>query len=288
MFNFHTHCHYCDGKGTPKDFITEAVSQKFTALGFSSHAPLPFENVFTLKEEDLPAYVDEIRRLQGEYAGQIAIFAGLECDYIPNTSRSFDALQQSSSLDYIIGGIHIINHEEQLWFIDGPTTFMYDEGLEQIFQSDIKRAVRQYFYQLYEMIETEKFDVVAHVDKIKMNNKNRYFREDEKWYRDYIEETIRLIKEKSLIVEINTRGIYKKRSDTFYPSPWVIKILKDFNIPVIISSDAHQKDELSLYFDEAKHCLASCGYKEVSVLTTSGWNTTPIFSVATPTGNKSM
>jgi len=272
-FNFHTHCNYCDGEGKPEDFVKEAIKQKFTALGFSSHAPLPFENTFALQDESMQMYVDEIRQLGSDYSGQLSIFVGLECDYIPKISYPMGDFKQKCGLDYIIGSVHLVDYNEQLWFIDGSKAASYDEGLSRIFNSDIKKAVRQYFNQICEMIENETFDILAHFDKIKMHNKNRYFTEDEKWYINYIEETIRLIKEKSIVVEINTRGIYKKRCDTFYPSPWIIKKLQEHSIPLTISTDAHSKDEISLCFDDAVCCLRLCGVNEVVVLTSSGWET---------------
>ncbi len=269
-FNFHTHCSYCDGKGVPIDFITEAVNQNFTALGFSSHAPVPFENSFSIKKENIPGYVDEIRQLQRDYSGRLSVYVGLECDYIPGISSLFHSFQELYHLDYIIGGVHLVKYNGQLWFIDGPDPASYDKGLA-LFNHDIQKAVGTYFSQLLAMIENERFDVVAHMDKIKMHNKNRFFKEDEKWYMDWIEETLRLIKEKSLIVEINTRGIYKKRCDTFYPSPWVIKRLKELSIPVTISSDAHHCSEISLFFDEAKQCLKEYGIKELFSFSPDGW-----------------
>jgi histidinol-phosphatase (PHP family) len=266
MFNLHTHCSYCDGKGKPIDFIKEAINQEFSALGFSSHAPLPFDNSFSIKEEEIPNYVNEILYLREQYKKILPIFCGLECDFIPNMSQSFHYFKQKYNLDYIIGGVHLINYNKQLWFIDGKDPQTYDDGLFSLFGGDIKKAVKHYFHQLCEMIETETFDILAHFDKIKMHNKNRYFTEDEKWYINFIEETIRLIKEKLLIVEINTRGIYKKRCDTFYPSPWIIKKLQEHSIPVTISTDAHNKNEISLYFHEAMNCLNECGIKNVETL----------------------
>ena len=266
-FNFHTHCRYCDGKGNPEDFVTEAVNQQFTAFGFSSHAPLPFLNDFSIKEENMPQYVDEINHLRNKYAELLPVFAGLECDYIPKISSSFLQFKEKYGLDYIIGGVHLVKKDDQLWFIDGHERKLYDDGLENLFHNDIKKAVGTYFQQLLQMIDTEQFDVVAHLDKIKMHNQNRFFTEDEKWYMNWIEETLHLIKEKQLIVEINTRGLYKKRCDTFYPSPWIIKRLKELSIPVTISTDAHHHSEISLYFNEAKQYLKDCGIQEITLPT---------------------
>jgi len=283
-FNFHTHCCYCDGIGNPIDFVREAIKQKFTSFGFSSHASLPFDNDFSIKEEEIPNYVAEIFRLKVQYKNTLPLFTGLECDFIPNVSKPFQYFKQKYGLDYIIGGIHLIDYQGELWFIDGPVAASYDEGLHQIFQSDIKKAVRQYFYQLCEMIENETFDLLAHFDKIKMHNKNRYFTEDEKWYVNHIEETIRLIKKKPLVVEINTRGIYKKRCETFYPSPWIIKKMKEHAIPLTISTDAHQTREISLGFNAAKNILSELGFKEIMVFSHQGWTPMDIHS-ATNTFN---
>ena len=104
-----------------------------------------------------------------------------------------------------------------------------------------------------------------------MHNRDRYFHEEDKWYRDLLMETLTLIKEKSLIVEVNTRGIYKKRSSDYYPSKWVFPIMKEMNIPVVISSDAHKPEELTLCFDEAEKALKAAGYKETMCFQNGGF-----------------
>jgi len=262
-FNFHTHTYYCDGKSTIVEYVQEAIAQKFAALGFSSHAPLPFDNSFSIKEEEISSYVAEISHLKEQYKDILPLFSGLECDYIPNASTPFQNFKQKYGLDFIIGGVHLVQQDGQLWFIDGKNVQIYDDGIRNLFGGDSKKAVKQYFYQLCEMIEKECFNIVAHLDKIKMHNKNRYFTEDEKWYINCVKGTLRLIKEKGLVVEINTRGIYKKRCDAFYPSLWIVKEMKMLSIPLTISTDAHHKSEISLGFDDAKKMLEEMGVKKV-------------------------
>ena len=61
------------------------------------------------------------------------------------------------------------------------------------------------------MVETECPDVVGHLDKIKMQNVNgKFFKEEEKWYQEAVIKTLKTIAEKGVIVEVNTRGVYKK------------------------------------------------------------------------------
>jgi histidinol-phosphatase (PHP family) len=127
------------------------------------------------------------------------------------------------------------------------------------------------------MILTQKPDIIGHLDKIKMHNRNRYFQEDENWYVQLVDETLDLIKANQCVVEVNTRGIYKKRSDSLYPGPEILKKINAMKIPVTISSDAHKPNELSLYFEETKRLLSEMGFKSLSLITTDGWKEVPLF-----------
>ena len=74
------------------------------------------------------------------------------------------------------------------------------------------------------------------------------------------DKAIQLIKQKDVIVEVNTRGLYKKRSDSFYPSTELLMKARKADIPVLTSSDAHKADELTLFVPEALAELQRCGY----------------------------
>ena len=277
-FNLHTHSVYSDGKSRPREIVEEAIHQGLTTFGFSEHSPLPFDNNFSVKSEDMPQYVAEITQLKEEFKDQIDIYCALEADYLTGVSEPFAVTKEKYYLDYLIGGVHLVINPalrpfdelraqgplaEQIWFIDGPKWEVYDEGLQKFFNGDIRRAVRRFFDQSNEMIENEQFDIIAHFDKIKMHNRDRYFHEDEPWYRKLALETLDLIREKGLVMEINTRGIYKKRYNGFYPSPWLMEEACKMGVPAIISPDAHHFREITLEFEAAEEALKKAGYRSV-------------------------
>jgi histidinol-phosphatase (PHP family) len=74
-----------------------------------------------------------------------------------------------------------------------------------------------------------------------------------------------------LIVEVNTRGLYKKRSDTTYPGLAILKEVRHLKIPVMINSDAHQPHELDGAYEEGLSMLEYAGIKEVMKLRKEGW-----------------
>ena len=262
LSNYHTHSSYCDGKASPREMVEFAVAHGFSALGFSGHCPLPFENTFSIT--DYEGYCREVRALQAEFADRIELSLGLEMDYVPGMLEDFTPLIEQGGLDYTIGSVHLIPSPggEGLWFIDGSRYERYDEGLYQLFGGDIRRGVKAYFHQQNAMLERNRPTIVGHPDKIVMHNRDRYFTEDETWYRDLALETIHLIKELDLICEINTRGIYKGRHADFYPGKWLIREMRELHIPVLVSTDAHAPQDL-LCTEGAYEYLAEIGYKEV-------------------------
>lgn len=274
LHNYHTHSHYSDGSTAPLEYIEEAIRQGFSTLGFSEHSVLPFENTFALKPGSEAAYISEIRKLRETFSDRIGVLLALEADYIPTLSTGFEKLKQSLGLDYIIGSVHLVgnSYPDNLWFIDGPKREIYDEGLIKFYNGDIRKAVTAYWHQINSMLENESFAIIGHLDKIKMHNQGRWFREDEKWYAGLVNETLTLIAEKEVIVEVNTRGIYKGRSDSLFPGDTILGIIRERNIPVTISSDAHQPSEISLMFGQAEAALRKCGIRSVCRYIDGRWS----------------
>lgn len=276
LSNYHTHSRFCDGKGELHEYVEFALANGFTSLGFSGHAPLPFENSFSIHAEEYQTYCDEVRALKEEYCGRIDIRLGLEIDYVPGVCDDFRPLIQQGGLDYFIGGVHIVTDPadtewlrnrpadaaQRSWFIDGPRYETYDEGLQHLFNGNIRRGVTAFFHQTNAMIESQRPTIVAHFNKIVMHNRGRYFSEHDKWYLHLVYETIELIRETGCIAEINTRGIYKKRHDDFYPSKELLRYMNDKHIPVIISTDAHCPEDL-IRSEGAEECLREIGYSEI-------------------------
>lgn len=50
-----------------------------------------------------------------------------------------------------------------------------------------------------------------------------------------------------------------------YPAPELIRLLKDYGVPVVLGSDAHAPDEVGKDFTLARKIAKECGHKEVVI-----------------------
>lgn len=276
--NFHTHTAYCDGTSSPEDYVRAAMQAGLESIGFSGHAPVPFENHFAIPDiNSLQAYTIEIQELKRKYKGKINVFLALETDYIPGITLDNKRFTENFELDYIIGSVHFVKNENgDLWFIDGPDRSVWQYGLTKYFNGNIHEAVSAYYRQINMMVETQRPEVIGHFDKITMHNHGDYFGEEEPWYSRLVKETLEIVKDNGGIVEVNTRGLYKKRSDSLFPGQKILEEMKTMDIPVTISSDAHKPEEVSLLFDEAAKTLIETGYLEIYIYNEGEWKSIPL------------
>ena len=99
--NLHAHSVFCDGKNTPEEMIRACLAAGMDSAGISIHSPLPFANGWAAKAENVAPFLHEMRRLKAKYAGQIAVYAGVEWDVLSDAGWL-------EPFDYAIGSAHFL------------------------------------------------------------------------------------------------------------------------------------------------------------------------------------
>ncbi len=279
-FSLHTHSPFCDGKTDMDQVCHAAIDKGLKVLGFSSHAPVPMETFWAMPFERFSDYLAEVKRCQEKYAGNLQVYRALEADYIPGKTISFDQWRQVGDLDYVIGSVHLILNpvNGKIMGLDG-TPQNYDEGLQSAFAGDIQQAVECYYKQLQDMVRLERPAIIGHMDKVVMNNQHRYFDPDDAWHMQLVEDTLLVIQSHGGIVEVNTRGVYRGKYATWFPNESIIKRCVDLDIPLTVSVDAHQADDLTACFQEAAEALKNAGASSVSCMVDHKWEQIPILDV---------
>lgn len=272
--NYHSHCTFCDGRSHPEDFVRFALSHGFRAYGFSSHSPLPFETNWNMSKEDMPDYLAEIRRLKEKYADKLEIYTGLEVDYLDGSYNASLPYFRELPLDYRIGSVHFLPRDGELSeanmvCIDGAFS-EFDESVRHYFGGEISRLVMRYFESVQAMIEAGGIDIVGHIDKIYMNGQRcAGFSFDAEWYRRALLDSLDLVAEKGLMLEINTKNLRRKGES--YPHRSFLEEVRQRGIPVLVNSDCHYPDLVNDGRAEAFEWLRTAGFRATRELIRGRW-----------------
>jgi len=280
--SYHTHNRFCDGAGAAEEYAEAAVAAGLNALGISCHSPLTFPDAAAMKVENLAAYCAEVARLRDVYRGRLRVHLSLEFDYIPDRHAELWALvaghqDAAHAFEYLIGSVHFVGqHPDGIpWPVDLSRSG-FEDGLHRYYGGDIRRLVGAYYEQVRSLIGWGGAAILGHVDRIKKwNDAERYFNEDDGWYRREVEATLQACARAALIVEVNTVG-WRNAVRSPYPSPWIIRRCLDLRIPLVVTTDAHAPQRVTDFHPEAEALLRDVGCRELAVLGDGGWRMEPL------------
>lgn len=266
---FHSHSRFDDGKCELEDYVQSALKKDFKVFGFSAHAPVVFETSWNMKPGLMDEYLGQAKVLKEKYRETIEIYTGLETDYYKGCLD----WRNLEGIDYTIGAIHFVqNPATGKYFVFDGNRREFEENLEGNYNGDIKALVEEYYGLIREMMLKMPPNVVAHLDVIRKNNAGeRYFDEEDEWYRDEVLKTLDVISLTPAIVEINTGGISRGYMSEPYPSRWILENCLALDIPIMVNSDTHHPDTINFYFDEAYQMLRDIGFTSQRILYHGEW-----------------
>jgi DNA polymerase (family 10) len=101
---FHNHTAASDGRNTLAEMAAAAAALGWEYLGIADHSKSSFQ-ARGLHEDRLLAQVEEIRALNASGRCPVRLFAGTECDILPDGSLDF-ADEILARLDYVVVSVH--------------------------------------------------------------------------------------------------------------------------------------------------------------------------------------
>jgi histidinol-phosphatase (PHP family) len=251
--NYHIHTTVSDGKLKPEQLIKLAIKRKFNTIGITDHYRLPpgFNEGGYAKDNYTIKDYNQLMRLKEKYKDKLNILVGVEFDWMEDYKKWVVREAKKRDYDYNFISIHYFKVDKKYEAID-----IFSDTFDDIVRNlGIKRLAEEYYRTLRQGIKTGCFDVVAHLDIIKMWNKhNKYFSGKENWYQSQVNETLALIKKKNMRIELNTSG-WRKDCDEQYPAEWILKKAAKMKIPIIIGTDAHREEHLEFGLKRAKSLL---------------------------------
>jgi len=262
----HTHTIFCDGRDDVETMCRTAYEKKLYAIGFSSHAPtekqLGSESSWNLKEKNVNAYINEVHAAKKRWQGKLKVFLGLEADYIKNIRSPADSDITAMNLDYVIGSVHYLIPQNggHPFTVDGSSE-EFEKGINEGFNGDALSLMHSYYDSQLEMISKGGFEILGHADILKKNcNNKNYWQKEKETARQ--KEIAQAASRSGIVIEVNTGGINRKKIDEVYPSLSFLKYIREYNVPVIITADAHCAEHIDGNYNIALNMLKSAGIKE--------------------------
>jgi len=229
------HIHGLAHEGPPhtverlEPYVEVALAAGLHEIGFAEH------------DRYLAAIDFNVFSLLGSTTG-IIVRAGLEVDFRPGKNHRQELA--GYEWDYLIGSVHSIGD----WEFDRP-------GQEDGFSNwDIDELYLTYFTLVEKMVSTGLFQIVGHLDLIKI-----YGHRPRRPVVELADSALRAIADSGAALEINTAGLYKPVAEA-YPSKDLLEKAFSLNIPVTIGSDAHAPSEVARNRSWAIELLRQIGY----------------------------
>lgn len=245
--DLHNHTVLCNhATGSVAEYVEAAIACGTEYFGFSDHAPMHYDPQYRMGFEEMDVYERWVREARERYGRQINVLMGYEVDYLPGY---MDEAVLGRPCDYLIGSVHFIGD----WGFDNP------EYIGRYEHADIDEIYRRYFDLIEAMAASGKFDIAGHLDLMKVF---KFLPKTD--IRILAKNAIRAIKKGGMSVELNVAG-YRKPIAEAYPSPSLMEVISELDIPITFGSDAHSIEQVGLYSDEVEAFARRYGYTACAV-----------------------
>jgi len=245
--DLHNHTTLCNhATGTTQEYIEKAIELGIDIFGFTEHAPMHFDEKYRLQLKDKDFYENDVKYLKEKYQSDIKILLGYEVDYLEGDYILAEVI--NSKVDYLIGSVHFLKQNNTQWGFDNP------EFIGHYQNANIDKIWEDYFLAIKKMAKSGKFDIVGHLDLIKV-----FKFLPKKEIKLLALDTLKEIKKSGMVVEINAAG-YRKPIVEQYPSKELLELCFELDIPITFSSDAHSVDQVGFNYEKASLLAKKIGY----------------------------
>ena len=244
IVDLHNHtplCHHAEG--TMQEYIEKALESGTKYFGICDHAPMDFDPKYRMRFDEMQKYESDVLSQKKKYKDKIEILLGYEVDYL---KEHMDKRVLNAEVDYLIGSVHFLGE----WGFDNP------EFIGNYENQDIDAIWQKYFDTIEEMAKSKLFDIVGHLDLIKVF---KFMPKGD--IGKMAHKALVAIKNADMVLELNIAG-YRKPIAEPYPSLSLLQEAHDMNIPITFSSDAHKPEQVALFSDAIIKMAKKVGYAE--------------------------
>ncbi|RXJ91498.1 histidinol phosphate phosphatase [Aliarcobacter trophiarum LMG 25534] len=246
--DLHNHTKLCNhATGSVDEYVKRAIELKIDEYGFACHAPMNFDPKYRMKLEERALYENWVNEAKDKYKDKIKVLLAYEVDYLKGFM--LDEIL-NANVDYLIGSIHFLQNKNELWGFDNPEFIGVYESV------DINKIWEDYFSAIEAMAKTNYFQIVGHLDLIKV-----FKFLPKKDVRLLARNALKEIKKANMVLEINPAGLRKPIGET-YPSKQLLEEAYNLGIEITFGSDAHSVEHVGFGYEDAINLAKDIGYKK--------------------------
>ena len=246
--DYHIHTTLCGhAEGEVSDYWSAARRNGLSEICFTEHAPNPdeYDPEHRMRLEQFPLYKDAVAGIQGEKAPRVLF--GIEADHYEGCERFLGLWLPGQGFDFVLGSVHFIDG----WGFDNPEE-------RHIWDSvDVAATWRKYFEAIMRLVGTRLFDAVGHMDLPKKFG----HRPPDKDLKEMVQPVLDRMAEAGMGMELNTSGLRKPVGE-IYPSPLIVSLARERDIPICFGSDAHSPADVGTDFALALKLAREAGYAD--------------------------
>ena len=238
--DLHMHTRYSDGKDSPEDMILAAMERGLHCVGISDHSHTEGDECGMTPEGTL-AFRAEMDLLKQKYAGKIRVLCGLERDYYSDDHLAYD---------YVIGSVHFLRMEDGGRVHVDWTAEKQREGIGKYFGGDWYAFAEAYYVLVSRVAEVTKCDIIGHFDLLtKFMEKDSWFDVRHPRYEAAWKRAADILLKTEKPFEINTGALSRGYRTDAYPAREIRQYLRERGARLILSSDAHRKENVGFAFE---------------------------------------
>jgi histidinol-phosphatase (PHP family) len=231
--DYHAHTTYSDGRFIGQ-MVDAAEDAGLDGVGFADHCNVSDQPSLQDRRARYGFNLDRTyeRRRAGIEAAreetEVRVFDAVEIDYHPGDEDRTREFLDEAAFDYAIGSVHEVGGRNvAAW---GPFEGLSDETCAAV--------VDDYFHRQRELVESELFEVVGHLDVVERNPYLRGYATHEQYAR-----VANALDRSRTVPELNAGRPLAEYGEA-HPRPAFLDVLLDHGIEFTAGTDAHRPDEL--------------------------------------------
>ncbi len=232
--DYHTHSIYSDGRFL-RQMLSAASDAGLSGVGFADHCVVSDRAPMVEHRNALGFALDTIyerRRAAIEgfrEAFEIEIFDAVEMDYDPRDEAVIEAFLGEADFQYAIGSVHLL---------DG-VHIQYEPYFADKSESERTALIENYFEKLIALIDSELFEVAAHIDLIERNPALRGFATESQYRR-----VAKALERSRTVTELNAGRLLAEFGSVHPVAPF-FEILREHGVSFTVGTDSHTPAELT-------------------------------------------